>query len=110
MQEYYCRQLIAMHVIKRAKLVEFWEKKENSGAEPVLDAWYRTIKRGHFESIAQIREIYRHADIVGECIVFNVGTNKYRIITKIFFPHQTVLVRFVLTHKEYDKDAWKRDC
>lgn len=94
-----------MHVIKRAKLIEFWKKKENSGSEPFLDAWYRTIKRGRFDSIAQIREIYRHADIVGECIVFNAGTNKYRIVTKIFFSEQTVLVSFVLTHKEYDKEA-----
>jgi len=99
-----------MHIIKRAKLVEFWAKKENSGSEPFLDAWYRTMKKGTFDNIAQIREVYRHADIVGECIIFNVGTNKYRVVTKIYFIEQTLLIRFVMTHKEYDKDAWKKDC
>lgn len=99
-----------MHIIKRAKLVEFWEKKENSGSEPFLDAWYRTMKKGTFDNIAQIREVYRHGDIVGECIIFNFGTNKYRVVTKIYFTEQTLLIRFVMTHKEYDKDAWKKDC
>ncbi|MEO6588001.1 MAG: type II toxin-antitoxin system HigB family toxin [Pyrinomonadaceae bacterium] len=104
-----------MHIIKRAKLVEFWEKKENSGSESFLDAWYRTMKKGTFDNIAQIREVYRHADIVGECIIFNVGTNKYRVVTKNYFTEQTLLIRFVMTHfvmthKEYDKDTWKNDC
>lgn len=110
MQEYNSWLIENMHIIKRAKLVEFWEKKENSGSKPFLDAWYRTMKKGTFENIAQIREVYRHADIVGECIVFNVGTNKYRVVTKIYFTEQTLLIRFVMTHKEYDKDAWKKDC
>lgn len=99
-----------MHVIKRAKLIEFWEKKENGGSESFLDAWFRTMKKGAFENIAQLREVYRHADIVGECTVFNIGANKYRVITKIYFTEQTLLIRFVLTHKEYDKNAWKKDC
>jgi mRNA interferase HigB len=99
-----------MHIIKRAKLVGFWEQKENKDSENVLDAWYRTMKRTDFANLAELREVYRHADIVGECIVFNVGTNKYRVITKIYFTEQTVLIRFVLNHKEYDKNAWKADC
>ncbi len=99
-----------MHIIKRAKLVEFWEKKENKGSESVLDVWYRTMKKADFANLAELREVYRHADIVGECIIFNVGTNKYRVITKIYFTEQTILVRFVLNHKEYDKNAWKADC
>jgi len=99
-----------MHIIKRAKLVGFWEKKENRDSESVLDAWYRTMKKADFANLAELREVYRHADIVGECIVFNVGTNKYRVITKIYFTEQTILVRFVLNHKEYDKNAWKADC
>ncbi len=99
-----------MHIIKQAKLVRFWEQKENKDAESILDGWYRTMKKADFANLAELREVYRHADIVGECIVFNVGTNKYRVITKIYFTEQTVLIRFVLNHKEYDKNVWKADC
>jgi len=32
----------------------------------------------------------------------------FRLITEIFYKDQTVLVRHVLTHEEYDQGAWKK--
>jgi mRNA interferase HigB len=37
--------------------------------------------------------------------VFDIGGNKYRVITAIHFDQQKLFVRHVFTHKEYDK--WK---
>jgi mRNA interferase HigB len=39
--------------------------------------------------------------------VFNIGGNKYRLISQINYELKTVLVTHVLAHKEYDKDKWK---
>ncbi|PYV05641.1 MAG: hypothetical protein DMG10_04320 [Acidobacteria bacterium] len=39
-----------------------------------------------------------------------IGGNKYRLITKIYYEDQTVLIRFVLTHTEYGGEKWKDDC
>ena len=41
-------------------------------------------------------------------VVFNIGGNKYRLITAIHFNRQKVYIRHVLTHEEYDRGAWKR--
>jgi mRNA interferase HigB len=57
-----------------------------------------------------MRAYIPHADAVGSCTVFNVGGNKYRIITKIAYEFYTVYIRFILTHKEYDMEGWKSDC
>jgi len=57
-----------------------------------------------------MNEDFPSANVVGRCVVFDVGKNKYRVITKVFFREQTLLVRYVLTHKEYDENTWKLDC
>lgn len=62
------------------------------------------------ENLAQLRKTFPHADIVGKCIVFNIGGNKYRLVTKINFTSKVVLIRNVMTHREYDKGKWKADC
>lgn len=44
---------------------------------------------------------------MGERYVFNIGGNKYRLIATIAYSIQTVWVKHVLTHAEYDEGAWK---
>ncbi len=53
---------------------------------------------------------YRSADLVGNCVVFNIGGNKYRLITRILYPIQKVYILKVMTHEECDKGNWKTDC
>ena len=97
-----------MHVISLKKLKEFWAR--HPGAEEPLREWYRTTSIAAWQSLADTRRDYPHADLVGRCTVFNIKGNHYRLITKIFYREQTVLVRFVLTHPEYDRGGWKNDC
>jgi|APSaa5957512535_1039671.scaffolds.fasta_scaffold130083_3 hypothetical protein len=47
--------------------------------------------------------IFVAADIVGERTVFNIGGNKYRLVALIDYELHGVLIRFVGTHKEYDR-------
>ena len=61
-----------------------------------------------FENFVQLRMIFPSADQVGDLVVFNIGGNKYRLITSIHFNRGKVYVRQVLTHPEYDKGEWKR--
>ncbi|MHC5775739.1 type II toxin-antitoxin system HigB family toxin [Nostoc sp.] len=56
---------------------------------------------------SELRSVFPSADLVGDLIVFNIGGNKYRLITSIHFNRQKVYIRDILTHSEYDKDQWK---
>ena len=53
---------------------------------------------------------FASASIVGDCLVFNIGGNKYRLITRMRYATHKVFVLKVMTHREYDLDTWKDEC
>ena len=95
-----------MHVISRKKLVEFWLRHPASVS--VLRVWFRRVRATKWESFAELRADFPSADQVGRLIVFNVGGNKFRLITAVHFNRGKVFVRHVLTHSEYDQQDWKK--
>lgn len=94
-----------MHIITRKRLLEFGRKYSDS-VEP-LDIWYRIVKHSNYNSFAKLRKTFPQADQVGKFTVFNIGGNKYRLITYIVFSMKRIYIRHVLTHTEYDKEDWK---
>ena len=94
-----------MHVIAKKLLKEFWAKYPDS--ERPLETWFRTLERSTFRTWSELKGTFPTADKVGDRIVFNIGGNKYRLITVIHFNRGKVFVRCVLTHKEYDEGRWK---
>lgn len=102
------RKIIVMHIISRKRLVKFWS--EYPDAKEPLDVWYRMTQKARWKNLAETRQSYPHADLYKECTIFNIGGNKYRLISKIYYEDQTLLIRFVLTHPDYDREKWKDDC
>lgn len=91
-----------MRLISRSTLREFWTRYADS--EQPLKAWAAEVERANWLNTAEIKARYPSASIVdSERIVFNIGGNKYRLIVKVWFAGQTVFVKFVGTHAEYDR-------
>lgn len=91
-----------MNIIALGTLKEFWVMYPDS--EEQLKAWYAEMKRRSFKNPHEIKERYQTADAVGNNrIVFNIKGNKYRLIVKFDYLRQKGFVRFIGTHKEYDK-------
>ena len=63
---------------------------------------------GSYKNSAEVKQVFRSADKVGNLFVFNICGNKYRLITYLQFERQLCYIKAVLTHKEYDKDGWKK--
>ena len=97
-----------MHIITRKRLNKFAEKYPDT--ENALADWYHLIKQNNFTNFAELKAIFSSTDKVGKLTVFNIGGNKYRLITKFEFLKKTVYIKFVLTHKQYDKAAWINEC
>lgn len=50
---------------------------------------------------------FNSVDKVGDLIVFDIGGNKYRLIAYIRFEKQILYIKAVLTHRDYERGAWK---
>ena len=94
-----------MHVIAKKPLKEFWVKHPDS--KKPLEAWFRTIERSTFRTWSELKATFPTADKIGDRIVFNIGGNKYRLITVMHFNRGKVFVRYGLKHKEYDEGRCK---
>ena len=94
-----------MHIITRKVLNEFAQKFQE--AKEPLDAWYKIMSKSAFQNLMEIRSVFPTADDVQGLCVFNIGGNKFRLIAKIEYRWQKVFIKNVMTHEEYDRNAWK---
>jgi mRNA interferase HigB len=93
-----------VHVIARKMIVSFYDLPNRQDARGPLEAWYYEAKHAQWETPADIKAQFRSASILkGNRAVFNIAGNKYRLIVKINYATKTVFVRFIGTHREYDK-------
>jgi mRNA interferase HigB len=101
-----------MRVISKARLKQFWELPGHEDAEGPLQAWHTHVnsKTVSWQSWGDVKASFVSASVVSDCVVFNIGGNKYRMITRIRYTSQKVFVLKVMTHGEYDEDKWKGEC
>ena len=94
-----------MRVIAKSTLRAFWESKsEYADAKSPLDSWYYEVKKACWTTPAEIKEQYGNASILKNGrVIFNIAGNKYRLVVRINFPGKVVYIRFIGTHKQYDK-------
>ena len=94
-----------MHVISFRRIREF--SLTHPDADTSLKSWYTTTKKSRWQNFVELKQTYASADLVGRYTVFNIGGNKYRLISRIVYRSQTVFVVAILTHEEYDLGKWK---
>ena len=91
-----------MRVISKKAINQFIE--EFPGSAEALLRWYIITKETNWDNYEILKKSFPATDAVGNALyVFNVGGNKFRIIARINFRAGIVYVRFVGTHKQYDR-------
>ncbi len=97
-----------MLILGRDILENFWN--DHKDAENALKTWIQVVQEANWQNFVELRKTYPKADLVGDCTVFNIRGNNYRLIAIVNYAAQIVQVLYILTHKEYDKDRWKKAC
>jgi mRNA interferase HigB len=72
-----------------------------------LKAWYTVVKKANWQNLADVKRVYRSADLVERYTVFNIGGNKYRLVARIVYRSQTIFIVAIMNHREYDLSRWK---
>ena len=101
-----------MRVISNRTLREFWKCRKNDSeiAERYLVAWRKVAEHVEWSSFSSLKQTFGSADQVGNCVVFDVGNNRYRLIDRVNYARGIVYVLKVMDHAEYDKKRWADDC
>ena len=101
-----------MHVISYPPIRAAGNK--HARARGWLEDWWDVASAADWENLHDVRRNYPTADQVGSCLVFNVSGNKFRLVVGIKYTTETrngtLYIKHFLTHGEYDKGTWKKDC
>lgn len=92
-----------MQIIAKRTLRLFWEA--HSAAEIPLRTWHSIVEKADWSGPADIKAQFGGSvDFVGDNrVIFDIGGNKFRLIVHVAYRFKRVLVKFVGSHKDYDK-------
>ena len=92
-----------MQIIAKRTLIRFWEKHPQ--AERPLRAWYGLVDKALWAGPADVKAMFgTTVDFVADNrLVFDIGGNKFRLVVHVAYAYRRVLIKFVGTHREYDR-------
>jgi len=75
--------------------------KDHAALKAARNAWFDEVKKARWSSTAHVKRNYATASIVSaDRIVFNID---YRLVVAADFEKGIVWIKWIGTHKEYDK-------
>ena len=97
-----------VRIIARNTLIQFARNltghKDHRAVKTALDAWFHEAKQAEWKKPADVKEYYGNASIVGAArVAFNIKGNDYRLVTAIDYRRGMVFIKWLRSHKEYDK-------
>jgi len=97
-----------MRTIARRTLRAFIDSlaghKDHLAVKAALDAWFHEVRKAQWNRAADVKRSYATASVVtAERVVFNVKGNAYRLLVAVDFEKGIVWIKWIGTHKEYDR-------
>ena len=99
---------IAVRVIARRTLKNFVEtrggQKDHSALNAAINAWFAEVSKASWSNMADVKKLYATASVISnERIVFNIKGNDYRLVVSVDFEKAIVWIKWIGTHKDYDR-------
>jgi mRNA interferase HigB len=95
-----------VNVINRTSLRRMM--REHSDSAIALENWWKVAKAARWAHLDECRRSLSSTDQVGRCLIFDILGNRYRLITVVSWRSQRIYVKALLTHREYERNAWHK--
>ena len=97
-----------MRIISRSTLKQYVQSrvghKDHAAVKSAIDAWFAEVSKASWRNMADVKRLYATASVVtAERIVFNIKGNDHRLIVAVDFEKSIVWIKWLGTHREYDK-------
>lgn len=91
-----------VNVLKRLAIIDFG--KRHADARVPLQTWFSVCRKADWKSYHELQLDFPEAFPVGDNrVVFDIKGNKYRIVARVLFPFKQIQIKWIGTHKEYDR-------
>lgn len=91
-------QIANLHIVEKFKRV-------HSDAGKPIKEWADKTTAIRWKTPMDIKRVFASASFVKQFVIFNIGGNKYRLLTKVIYESERVRVLKVGTHDDYNR--WK---
>ncbi len=93
-----------MQIANPKILTDFYSQPAYKSAEQPIRTWAKVVATAQWRMPMDVKRTFNSADILRDSrVIFDIGGNKYRVVAKINYPVGLMVVRFIGTHREYDK-------
>jgi mRNA interferase HigB len=97
-----------MRIIARRTLVEYIASlqghREQKSLKRCLDCWFAEVSKADWKSSEDVKAMYAWASVISsDRVVFDVLTNRYRLVTAVDYEKGIVWIKWIGTHREYDR-------
>ena len=83
-------------------------KKTHRDLTSPVATWLAIARGARWKNLHEVRLTWRSTDCVKGKTIFNIKGNRYRLVAVVNYASQTIVVRMLLTHAEYDMGEWNR--
>jgi len=91
-----------MKLVGRPVLDEFG--RQHADVRKQIAAWIAEVEAAEWQTPQDIKTRYIKASFLSDNrVIFNLKGNDYRLDVKVSYKNQTVLIKRIGTHDEYDK-------
>jgi mRNA interferase HigB len=72
-----------------------------------LERFLKIAREAEWPHLPALKQTFPATDYAPSTgtLIFNIGGNKYRLITRVDFEEQLLFIQNVMTHEEYDRET-----